>query len=237
MFSRLSELPKFLPVQAPESVDELDPRLRLYSDGRLDIWYSPMGEVTQNPKLWILGITPGWNQMKIAYSSAADMLNSGFSPDEANAAKKPQVAFAGSMRSNLVSMMDQIGFPETFGVDSSADLFGSSQLRTGSVLKYPVFRDRRNYTGSTPKPLSHPALLEMIDSVFMHELASAPDCLILPLGRSVERVLDYVASKTNLPASRVLTGFPHPSGANGHRQKHFERARKDLRRMVLGWSC
>lgn len=237
MFSRLSELPKLLSTQAPQSIGDLDPRLRLYSDGRLDIWYSPMGEATRNPKLWILGITPGWSQMKIAYSAAAEMLRSGRTHDEADSAKKPQVAFAGSMRTNLISMMDEIGFPETFGVGTSAELFGSSQLRTGSVLKYPVFRDKRNYTGSTPKPTSHPALREMIDSVLVRELNATPDCLILPLGRSVELVLDYAATKTHLAADRVLTGFPHPSGANGHRKSHFAAARKELRRRVLEWPC
>ncbi len=47
--------------------------------------------------------------MKIAYSSAAEMLKFGASSTQADPAKKPQVAFAGSMRMNLVSMRDEIG--------------------------------------------------------------------------------------------------------------------------------
>ena len=237
MFSTLSEIIQYLPDRTPGSIDQLDSRLKIFSDGRLDIWYSPMGEATRNPKLWILGITPGWNQMEIAYSAAAEMIRAGASHEEADIAKKPQVAFAGSMRENLVAMMDEIGFPEIFEIKSSSELFGSSQLRTGSVLKYPVFRDGRNYTGSTPKPTSHPALLQMIESVFLQELASTPNCLILPLGKSVESVLDYAATKTDLSPDRVLKGFPHPSGANGHRRKHFEVSRIELRRRVLGWSA
>lgn len=236
MFEDLSFYHQFLPSDAPSSIEDLDERLKIFSENGLDIWYSPMGEITENPKLWILGITPGWNQMRIAYSSTAESISAGMTPSAADSSRKPQVAFAGSMRTNLVTMLDQLGVPSAFNVKTAADLFGTSVLRTGSILKYPVFKNAKNYTGSSPKPLSHPALREMIETVFVRELRTSANCLILPLGRTVESVLDHAILNHGLSEERVLRGFPHPSGANGHRKKHFELAKSDLARRIHDWA-
>lgn len=158
MFDNLSRFNNLVPEIAPQTLSDLEPKLRIYQDDRLEIWFSPMGQLAEDVKLWILGITPGWQQMRIAYATAAQALRAGRSPAQAVKQRKPEVAYAGSMRANLVAMMDQVGFPHSLGVDSSSELFGSALLRTGSVLKYPVFRDGKNYTGPTPKPINHPAL-------------------------------------------------------------------------------
>jgi hypothetical protein len=36
-------------------------------------------------------------------------------------------------------------------------------------------------------------------------------------------------------SDRCLFGFPHPSGANGHRKKHFEERKEELSERVKGW--
>jgi hypothetical protein len=242
VFSNLKRYDVFLPATAPVSLGDLPHELRIYGDGEIDIWFSPMGLGVTNPELWILGITPGWNQMRIAYEGAATALEQGSSPAEASAKRKPNVAFAGMMRNNLVSMMDELGFPEIFGLSTSADLFGSELLRTGSVLKYPVFnrsqdkiQNTKNYNGHVPNPIKHPALRQMIDTVLAGELKSIGRCLILPLGKAVESVLQCSVSRGLVNADQILSGFPHPSGANGHRKKQFVEHKERLRCEVRKW--
>jgi hypothetical protein len=255
VFSNLKRYEVFLPATAPASLGDLPHELRIYGDSKIEIWFSPMGLGVTNPEIWILGITPGWNQMRIAYEGAAAALEHGSSPAEASAKMKPNVAFAGTMRNNLVAMMDELGFPEVFGISTSADLFGSELLRTGSVLKYPVFNGSqnntqndtrnstrnyiqnyiRNYNGHTPNPIKHPALRQMIDTVLAGELKSIGRCLILPLGKAVESVLQYSVSRGLVNDDQILSGFPHPSGANGHRKKQFEQHRERLQSEVRKW--
>jgi hypothetical protein len=235
VFENLARFEPLIPTVAPVNLADLDHGLRFYQDQRIEVWFSPMGELIRDAKLWILGITPGWRQMQIAYSAAADALGKGQSRTDAVAQSKPNVAFAGTMRSNLVAMMDQIGFPESFAVQSSRELFGSPLLRTGSVLKYPVFRGGKNYTGATPQATKHPVLMEMIELVLRNEIRATSDCLILPLGESVERVLDHVVQARALDDKRILRGLPHPSGANGHRHRLFAEHKHALRRSVLAW--
>jgi hypothetical protein len=235
VFDDLTAYEQFIRPCTPQSLEGMDPRLRIYGDDSIEIWYAPMGALPLNPKIWILGITPGWNQLQLAYQGAAEALDSGLTHQQAAACRKPRVAFAGSMRRNLISMLDDLGLQAALGVESSGDLFGGSLLRTGSVLKYPVFRNGQNYTGHSPKPEKHPALREMLDHVFASELKSVSNCLILPLGKAVESAVAYSVAKGRLDASRVLLGFPHPSGANGHRFRHFAQNRRRLEAALKSW--
>ena len=235
IFSNLESYGSLLPKEAPSSLAELDPQLCIYRDARINVWYSPLSAYTSNPDLWILGLTPGWNQAKLAYEAAAELLARGDSPESAIQAAKPRVAFAGSMRRNLVNMMDELGFPECLGVSSSSELFGTSKLRTGSALKYPVFRGTKNYSGSNPRPLRHPVLHEMVDTIFSKDLMATPDCLVLPLGKAVEGVVEYAIESGLVDKRRVIRGFPHPSGANGSRTKQYSENKASLASQIEAW--
>ena len=46
--------------------------------------------------------------------------------------------------------------------------------------------------------------------------------LIVPLGKAVEEVLEIMIGEGLIKREQCLLGFPHPSGANGHRKKQFE---------------
>lgn len=221
MLNNFTKYERLIPNTPPKQLKDLDLALRMYSDGKIDVWYSPIGKRVEHPSIWILGITPGWNQMRIAYEEASAALASGNSLREAVDCEKPRIAFAGSMRANLVAMLDEIGLNRALGQATTSDLFGSRLLRTGSVLKYPVFTHGRNYSGSSPTPTKHAFLKKMLDVIFSEELKSVHACPIIPLGKTVEQVLQYAVSKGWLDPSRILTGFPHPSGANGHRIVQF----------------
>lgn len=224
-----------LPSVVGDQLSQLDTNLRIFSDGKIDIWYAPLGERETRPEIWILGITPGWAQMKIAYDKAADYLRDGSSTTEAATARKPTVAFAGTMRNNLTSMLDELGLPGHMGIHSTSNLFGSSRLRTGSILKYPVFKNGDNYSGSSPDPLRHVALRKMIDEVLVEDLGLVKDCLIVPLGTSVDKVLKYCVDEGQVDSNRILSGFPHPSGGNGYRVRHFTERREALKLKLDTW--
>ena len=235
MFTNLQRFETLVPSDPPETIADLDPRLRIYSDEQLEIWYSPMGESARKPAIWILGITPGWNQMRIAYEGAAEALRGGASAHTAAGCRKPKVAFAGSMRENLIAMLDSLDLPRLFELDTSRDLFGSRLLRTGSVLKYPVFKHRKNYAGSNPAPAKHPVLREMLDVLLAKDIRQSASSIIIPLGKAVESALEYSIGEGRLTPERVLWGFPHPSGANGHRVSQFKSNQRRLKRQLGEW--
>jgi hypothetical protein len=235
MFQNLERFFELVPEEAPGSLTDLPSGLRIFSGDDIDVWYAPLGEGPRNPRLSILGITPGWTQMRIAYADAADWIRRGKNPKEACEAQKPNVAFAGTMRTNLVKMLDELDVPAYCNAASIADLFGSEQLHTDSAFRYPVFVNGKNYTGHKPKPLSCPVLREMIDSVLGPSLKARPNTLLVPLGKAVEDVLQYCQDKGWIDQSQILSGFPHPSGANGHRHKQFAERRLSMRAKVKNW--
>lgn len=235
MLTELTKYERLIPSTPPKQLGDLNPGLRLYSDDKIDVWYSPMGKRIENPSLWILGITPGWNQMRIAYEEASAALRSGSSLRQAVDCAKPKVAFAGSMRANLISMLDGIGLNEALDITTTKNLFGSELLRTGSVLRYPVFNRGKNYSGSSPTPTKHPFLKKMLDVVFAEELETVNHCLIVPLGKAVEQALEYSVEQGRVDPSRILRGFPHPSGANGHRISQFNENKDSYVKAVRKW--
>lgn len=235
MFQDLEKYESLVSGVAPTEIGDLDPRLCMFKDENIEVWFAPLGQQPITPDVWILGITPGWHQMRIAYEGAADLLNSGKSQSEASNLPKPNVAFAGSMRTNLIDMLDGIGLHIALSLPSSKDLFGSGRLRTGSVLRFPVFKNGKNYTGSSPSPLNHPFMKEMVDSILVKEIELVGKSFIVPLGKSVELVLSDLVQRQILDPRQILNGFPHPSGANGHRVKTYKKNREQLTRAVESW--
>jgi hypothetical protein len=232
MYRDLERLAAKLPTAVPVSIDDLNEDLRIFSDGRVDVWYAPVGYLNAKARLAIFGITPGWRQMSIAYDAAITAIQNGLEPEAAHRMRKPAVAFAGSMRKNLVSMLDELGLHKHLGMDTTANMFGTGILHTGSVLRYPVFVNGRNYNGHSPDMLKHPALREMLDNVLVPDLRRLTNTLILPLGKAVEAAFEYAGKRGLLDPELVLAGFPHPSGANGHRVNQFKECKRALRSKI-----
>lgn len=53
--------------------------------------------------------------------------------------------------------------------------------------------------------------------------------------RVKKEVLVYLAQEGLLNESQILKGFPHPSGANGHRFKQFESNQESMMHQIEGW--
>ncbi|MCZ8522083.1 MULTISPECIES: hypothetical protein [Paenibacillus] len=213
--------------------DLLTDDFRLCREGRVEVYYAPHGEYL-NPaaRLAVIGITPGWTQTELAFRTARRLLSEGVPLDETARRVKEAARFAGGMRRNLAGMLDRLGLPRLLGVPASEALFGEGQpgelLHTTSMLRDPVFVGGRNYTGHSPVLLAAPYLLASARTSLARELPLIGRPLIVPLGRTVEAVLRHMAEDGFLDSGQVLWGFPHPSGANGHRHAQFAEAREGM---------
>ncbi|MCG5103202.1 uracil-DNA glycosylase family protein [Oceanobacillus alkalisoli] len=211
-----------LPLDRPlTKQDLLKEQILIERDGDIEMYYAPHNEyINREAKVVIIGITPGWRQMKIAYEQFIKSFAADDKLETCLTETKKAAGFAASMRKNLIDMIDQCGIPSVLGIAHSTDLFSKNRylLHTTSVIKYPVFFKGSNYTGHQPainrsNLLHHYAFLD-----FPKELAQIREpALIIPLGKTVEQVVLKLKDEQQLSHHTYLTGFPHPSGANGHR--------------------
>ncbi|MCP1446960.1 uracil-DNA glycosylase family protein [Priestia megaterium] len=205
----------------------------------LSMYYSPHNDyINPDAHIVIAGITPGWFQMKTAFKQCVSSL-SHHQLEQVLYETKKAASFSGTMRVNLIDMLDQCGIAKVMGINGAAELFASQRdlLHTTSVLKYPVFYKGKNYTGHQP-PIERSVLLSRYAfEVFPHELSEIKNpCLIVPLGKAVENVLRKLSREPSFSRHTYLFGFPHPSGANGHRKRIFEEHLDEFTEIVEGWA-
>ncbi|WP_420554265.1 uracil-DNA glycosylase family protein [Neptuniibacter marinus] len=213
-------------------IEELPESLKIASDNRLSCYYAPFDYINTNARIVICGITPGFQQARIALEVAAESLRTGSSELDSLRAAKATASFAGSMRKNLIRMLDYCGVNEKLELSSCSELFEAKRelLHTTSALRYPVFVNGKNYSGS-PSMLRTPLLRDQIETYLVPEIASInPSALYVPLGEKVAEVLLDLAKRGVIREEQVLAGMPHPSGANAERIKFFlgEKDEKDL---------
>ncbi|MFD1849757.1 uracil-DNA glycosylase family protein [Oceanobacillus bengalensis] len=191
---------------------------------QLEIYYAPFEYINDLAKVVIVGITPGLNQMKQSYSTVFHAKNADYNDEKLLSQVKNKSSFEGAMRKNLIQMLDEIGLHEHLNISSTANFFdeASELVHTTSVITYPVFHKGANYSGSTPNMLKTKILKNYILNQFVTELNEMNNPLIIPLGKKVSNVFDYLVENELLDSKYILSGFPHPSGANGSRKKQFE---------------
>lgn len=208
----------------------------------LEIYYSPHNEyINRDAMIVIVGITPGWNQMKTAYEQLLKSLDHTKNPEQMLKEVKIAASFAGSMRGNLTDMLNECGLPEVLSINSSLSLFTENRdlLHTTSIIKYPVFIEGKNYTGHRPSIHQSPITAPYANEVFPEELAQIrKPALIIPLGKTVDQIISNLLAEKKLSENHTyLFGFPHPSGANGHRKKQFQEHKASLIAAIRKWSC
>ena len=231
LFERFAPVIRSLSASELEGGHLLDNKLRLAQDGKLEIFYAPFEYVNPLARLVIVGITPGRTQAINALKEARRQLDRGVDPTSALKAAKNTGAFSGSMRPNLVSLLDHVGINRWLGIHSCDALFGSSSglVQTASALKNPVFVDGENYNG-TPNMTRHPLLREQLLENFKEMADAIPAAVFVPLGDKVSDALHFVAKCGLIDRQRILDGLPHPSGANAERIAYFlgKKQRNDL---------
>jgi hypothetical protein len=190
-------------------------------DGDWATYYAPFDHVNTSARVVLVGITPGRQQAVNALRALQQELAHGTAVPQSLEVAKRFASFSGPMRPNLVELLDAIGLPVLLGIDSTARLFGdrSDLVHYTSVLRYPVTRNRENYSG-TPRIVSTRFTREELHW-FAEEAESLPQALFIPLGPAVTEALELLASEGRLDAGRILAGLPHPSGANAERIAYF----------------
>ncbi|MGG7078459.1 hypothetical protein [Clostridium sardiniense] len=189
----------------------------------IEIYYAPHNEyINSKAKVFIIGITPGFQQMSTAIATARKELE--VSDDIELIQYKCKVAgrFSGSLRKNIISMLDEIEVNKALNIDSCSELFAEKDylLHTVSLIPYSVFVRKQNYSGHTPKLIKSDFLMKYVRENFINELRSLDnfeDILLIPLGRAVEEVLFKLQEEGIINENQILKGFPHPSGANVNR--------------------
>lgn len=203
-------------IAAPEAfiLDRCTSRNTEYTE----VW-APFDHINSSARIAIVGLTPGRQQMEAALLSCRAALMAGHCDAEALRAAKAHASFAGSMRRNLVALLDDLGVTTALGIRSSTELWGPAGhlIHFTSALRYPIFRNGENWSG-TPGPLRLPMLVSRIESTLVQELSHLrEDCRIIPLGTAATTACLHAAKKAGIARGRILDGLPHPSGANGER--------------------
>jgi len=196
--------------------------LKLFSDDRLSVFYSPFEYVNTGARVVLCGITPGRTQAIKANMIARDKLLSGATISDAQEAAKAAASFD-KLRSNLSAMLDEIGLNKLLDIDSCEQLFGlhANMVHYTSAIRYPtVLASGDGYNG-TPRPDAHPYLRQIMDKCLASEAETLADCIWVPLGKGAGEAMDYLIRQGVLTSDRVLRGLPHPSGANAERVAYF----------------
>lgn len=221
---------KKLPDCNLKKTDILNDNFLLAEHKNLKVFYAPHNEYhNKKAKIVIVGICPGWTQTEIAFRYAKKDLNDKVITSEILKHCKEEARFAGNMRNNLIEMLDEINLPDKININSSSELFKNNELlHTTSLIPYPVFIEDKNYNGHTPSITESEFLMGYVQNHFFNEIQLFKEPpLIIPLGKAVEDVLKLMIEKNIITATQCLFGFPHPSGANGHRKEQFYK-NKDL---------
>lgn len=200
----------------------------------IKIYYAPHNEYTnEKAKILIVGICPGWSQTEIAYRKVKEDLERKVKDNQILKNCKNEARFAGAMRKNIIDMLNELNLNEYIDTNSIADLFNDNdKLHTTSLIPYPVFVKEKNYTGFSPKIVESDFLMEYVKRHFYNEIKMFDNVLIIPLGKAVEEVLHYMINDNIINENQCLFGFPHPSGANGHRKQQFENNKDSLKEKI-----
>jgi len=186
---------------------------------QVQMLYAPFDHVNRTARIAIVGMTPGAYQAGQALASAREALLLGKSDNEVARIAKTHASFSGEpMRTNLVRMMDRVGIARLLGLATSRTLWeaDSRLVHFTSALRYPVFVDGRNWSG-TPDIVRTAKLREWLVDWTGTELAQLNECLIVPLGPKVAAAMHYLAAQGFIDAAQIMDGMPHPSGANQER--------------------
>ncbi|WP_296648602.1 hypothetical protein [Romboutsia sp. 13368] len=238
------EVIKKLPIKDKYTKEELlTEDFLIDKDNNIEIYYAPHNEYfNKKAKIFIIGITPGFQQMSTAIATARRELEHNKDLDDIQYKCKVAARFSGSLRKNIISMLDDLKLNEIMNIDSVGELFGEKDylLHTVSLIPYPVFVKKENYSGHTPKLIKNKFLMKYVCDNFIDEfkrLEEPENVLLIPLGKAVEEVLIKLQEEEIIGENQILLNFPHPSGANVNRVKVFEEHKeymKDFIKRKLG---
>ena len=203
------------------------PEFSLGKEGKYSLQYIPFEHVNLEAKLVIVGITPGNNQLDLAYQTAQELLKSGRPVDEILAEVKKAGAFGGkSMKPNLVKMLRHFQFEKLLSIDDVESLWGTNAglLHSTSVIPYAAFKDGERFNGGFDEIMASPLLEKCFRDCFVPSVREITEkALFVALGPCPEAALDWCVKDGSLRREQVLGSFCHPSTAGGSTTRYYLR--------------
>lgn len=221
-FPKYAEIIRTINLASIRDANSIPNSLTMVRDGALSVHYIPFDYINTDARIVLVGITPGFTQLKNALAEAQKQLKAGVDHKTALMGAKKTGAFSGAMRTNLVNMLNELEVNKWLGISSCEELFQKAAhlVHTTSALRFPVFVDGENYNG-TPNMTRHPLLRQLMQEHFAREVALLPKALFVPMGPKVSEALTWLAREGVMDSERILDGMPHPSGANAERISYF----------------
>lgn len=205
------------------------PEFLLGSEGKYSLRFIPFESVNLHARLVIVGITPGINQIKLAYGYAQKHLKAGAPHREVSVAAKREGAFGGPIRGKLVEMLRHFGIAGLLGIRSEESLWeeNAGLLEATSVVPHAAFKNDKMFAGKFDEILSSRLLRECFENCFVPSLLELPrDVLYIPLGRMPQDALKWCASRGIIAADAAIAPFPHPSGTSGSQVSYYLKERR-----------
>lgn len=229
-----------LPLKTNYTKEELlTPDFLIAKDKNLEIYYCTHNEyINYKAKIFIIGITPGFFQMNKSIVIAREAIERGAPISDIPYLCKVGARFSGGIRKNIISMLNELNIFSALNIADANSLFeeNSDLLHSTSLIPFATFINKKNYTGYGPSLKNSPFLMKYVAENLYPQLELLKDTLVIPLGKCVESVLlDYIKAGL-LDDAKCLLGFPHPSGANGHRKLQFEIHKEDFENKIKNFN-
>lgn len=203
------------------------PEFCLGDDGNHSLQYIPFEHENHEAKLVIVGITPGMNQLRLAYQTAREQMLAGHSDPEALAEIKKHGAFGGvAMKPNLLKLLRHFRFDRLLGIDNVESLWGENAhlLHSTSVIPHAAFKSGKMFAGSFAEAMESPLLRECFLDCFVpsaREMNS--QALFVGLGPCPAAALEWCVQEGVLSRRQVLGSFCHPASSGGSAVRYYLR--------------
>ncbi|TPN35264.1 hypothetical protein [Mesorhizobium sp. B1-1-6] len=195
------------------------PETSLTRIGGDELFYTPFEHVNPNASLAVVGITPGPEQLRLAYRMFGSRLKVGQADEQIRLEAKKQAAFGGaSMRPNLLKMMRHFGLAGILGIRDEEQLWGDATdlFHATSVIPHAAFRNGQMFAGSFDNVLRSEVFREGFERDFVSSLRLMSDrTLYIGLGPTPLAALDWCAKEGLIRGDQVLGAFAHPSTSAG----------------------
>jgi len=215
------------------------PELELGRDGKKSLRYIPFEHINREAKIVIVGITPGPNQLDLAYETAQKLIKAGRSSDEILAEAKKHGAFGGpQMKPNLVKILKHFSFERILGINQVESLWGSNAklMHATSVVPHAAFTVTKGrdtpFAGYFEDVWACDLFRECFLDCFVPSLAEInPNAMYVGLGRCPEQALEWCVTHGHLRKEQVLGAFCHPSTNGGSTVGYFlrEKGKQDMK--------
>jgi len=195
------------------------PETLLASVGRDELYYIPFEHVNAAARLVLVGITPGPEQIALAYRTVSSKIKVGL-PDEGILIEaKKHSAFGGpTMRPKLLQMMRHFGFAEMLGIEREEDLWAhrADLLHATSVVPHAAFRKGKPFAGGFKDVLKTPIFRESFERDFVPSFSIlGGGALYVGLGPTPLAALDWCTEQGLVRPDQVLGAFAHSSTNGG----------------------